>query len=135
MVLGVLKNGKRKRAAQRIIVLLLLSLTFVDLTVIDLFAPGLCEGRDATFSQAQTPTSVNPQGIAQIAITGAQHQGLPGPLPLESDEDCFCCCAHILPSIYFRLSILQLPYERSFIVISFLPSAPPTETFRPPRIA
>jgi hypothetical protein len=50
-------------------------------------------------------------------------------------EECFCCCAHILPSRIFKA---EPRCQESALAISFpvfLPSSPPQDTFRPPRFA
>ncbi len=52
------------------------------------------------------------------------------------DEDCFCCCAHVLPGLGFasicnsELKSPQKPLEKDF-----LPSPPLQSTYHPPRFA
>lgn len=136
MVLGIFKNGRRLRAAQRAIGLLLLTLTFVDIAIIDVFVPGLCEREEMMISLAQAATAVSntndiPQHISDANST--EHQKSSAPSPIE--EDCFCCCAHILPTALYRLPVLHFPSERTASLIAFLPAAPPLKMFRPPRLA
>lgn len=136
MVWGFFKSGKQLRAAQRAIALLLLTMTFVDIAIIDVFVPGLCEREGTMISLAQAATAVSntndiPQHIFDTNST--EHQKSSAPSPIE--EDCFCCCAHILPTAFYRLPVLQFSSESTVSMIAFLPSSPPLKTFRPPRLA
>ncbi len=52
------------------------------------------------------------------------------------EEDCFCCCAHVLPSMAFTpvgTSEMRLPSRT--LVKDSLPSPPLRGTYHPPRIA
>ena len=49
--------------------------------------------------------------------------------------DCFCCCAHILPSPLVRTEKPLMELTPSVPFISFLPSSPSKDTFHPPRSA
>jgi hypothetical protein len=55
--------------------------------------------------------------------------------PLNVDEDCFCCCSHILPSVHFDVAVLDIKPPSSFVTNAFLPTPPPQKTFRPPRLS
>lgn len=134
MSLALSRTSQRNRPAQCAIALLLLSLSLVDLAVIDLFAPELCESASVTLAQ----TAANVSDAESSAQPSATASGLPLPnssAPLSLEEDCFCCCAHTLPSAYFRLPALPLPPDRAASLSVFLPTAPPAALFRPPRRA
>ncbi len=136
MSLALFRTSQRNRPARRAIALLLLSLSLVDLAVIDLFAPELCEGARVMAPLAQTATNVS--GIQSSAQQIATVSGIPLPnssVPLPLEEDCFCCCAHVLPSAYFKLPALPVPADRAASLSVFLPTAPPSAMFRPPRFA
>ena len=136
MLVGLFSGSKKKRTAQRAMALLLLSISLFDLTIIDLFAPGLCEGEGTTAAVAQAATDVSKAKGSNPGFsdeTGTQHRDSSEPSALE--EDCFCCCAHILPSDYFRIPALPLPPERVVSISALLPSSPPLEMYHPPRIA
>ena len=133
------QSSRRDRSAQRAVALLLLSLTFFDLTVIDLFAPELCEGASAIVAATPATTALNAAPRDGQLTTTTDNLNSPQPsipaAPECFEEDCFCCCAHILPSAYFRLPALPAPLAR-VAVLTILPlSAPPAVTFRPPRFA
>ena len=55
--------------------------------------------------------------------------------PLNVDADCFCCCSHILPSVHFDIAVLNIKPPSSFVTNAVLPTPPPQETFRPPRLS
>lgn len=63
-----------KHTAVRMVALLLLLFAAVDLLAIDLFAPALCD-------TTSTGASTNP----------------------VDDDDCFCCCGHIVVSTPFQV--------------------------------
>lgn len=49
-------------------------------------------------------------------------------------EDCFCCCAHVLPGVSFGVAdtagLRSLPAPPA---LDFIPTPPPHGTYRPPR--
>lgn len=52
------------------------------------------------------------------------------------NEDCFCCCAHVLPSLSFASAGAPVLAEPSDILISSSVLSPPLRgTYHPPRIA
>ena len=67
-------------------------------------------------------------------VTVADSSPRQEPAP-TTDEDCFCCCAHILPACDANLvapvaaSLVTDPRE------ALLPTPPPSRTFHPPRLA
>ena len=136
MVVKLLGSGPKKGAVQRAFAVLLLSLSFVDIGVIDLFLPERCEMEGSIVLGVRAATvgdNITPATFSNAAESISQHQDSTESMPLE--EDCFCCCAHIIPSIYFRCPVLRLQAERGIPKLAFIPSAPPLETYHPPRIA
>lgn len=52
------------------------------------------------------------------------------------EEDCFCCCAHVLPGFGFKGIIAYEPGQLSVIsAMDSLPSPPLPHTYHPPRFA
>lgn len=58
-----------------------------------------------------------------------------GRVPHE-DEDCFCCCAHVLPSLRITPELTSEVKVLTFPAVVESPSSPPLSgTYRPPRFA
>jgi hypothetical protein len=55
--------------------------------------------------------------------------------PLQAEEECFCCCTHILPSIHFAAASLDTTLPENDLTNPHLPSPPPQNTFHPPRFS
>lgn len=52
------------------------------------------------------------------------------------EEDCFCCCAHVLPGLAFgAVSTSELKSAVAPFVTDSLPTPPLGATYHPPRIA
>jgi hypothetical protein len=53
----------------------------------------------------------------------------------HADEDCFCCCAHIVPGKRFKVDVVELDSFLSETADISLPTSPPDTPFHPPRLA
>ena len=127
-----LGGGSKKGAVQRALAMLLLSLSFVDIAVIDQFLPERCDLKGTVVSGTGVISdNVRPDTLSTAQSTPRDH----GSESIPLDEDCFCCCAHVIPSVYFRCPALRLQAVDAFSWLTFLPTAPPLETFHPPRFA
>jgi hypothetical protein len=94
-----------KERVVRMVALLLLLFAAVDLFAIDLFAPSLC-------APATASDSKNPVG---------------------DEDDCFCCCGHIVVSTAFQvLPVIGYSYDEPVPFLN-LASADRTSIYRPPR--
>jgi hypothetical protein len=51
----------------------------------------------------------------------------------SGEEDCFCCCAHIITVAYFALGAQEPSRHLSAVFPPALPTGPPLAPFRPPR--
>lgn len=52
------------------------------------------------------------------------------------DEDCFCCCSHVIPGrIFGDSSIAELVLFQTFIPKASLPTPPVQNPYHPPRFA
>lgn len=96
-------------------------------TLVDLACPGLCRGEALAPLYGQSHT-------AGVAVS-PNHGGQPGrpSSRLPCDDDCFCCCQHIVPSSHFVFSVLE-PTERTVLIV--LLSSPDQLLqlpFHPPR--
>ncbi len=77
---------------------------FLVWTLADLTVPGLCKtdnDRSQDF-QASTQVSLGSQ-VSQARVSEAQPVPTSGRNAPNVDEDCFCCCGHIVPAPLFLL--------------------------------
>ena len=110
---------------------------FVLFAFADLLVPQLCSeelgGRSLPSSSA-TSSSNNSDELS-LSVASDRSQQEQSKDSKHSDEDCFCCCSHIVPSSHFTVALLEL----NSIVINppdhFLPTSPPNTPFHPPRLS
>jgi hypothetical protein len=56
--------------------------------------------------------------------------------PHSQDEDCFCCCAHIVPGMVFVApTLMDLKSPVTVQVLAAIPTPPLFRPFHPPRFA
>lgn len=67
-----------------------------------------------------------------IATTESGQEGSPTSGP---EDDCFCCCGHMLPAINFNAPLVDEQVSPAILTSSFLPAAPPQKKFHPPRLS
>jgi hypothetical protein len=112
----------------RAIAILFLLYTAVEITVPQFCSEGLCVLSISEAAGESTSLSVVSPG------TDNTQEGLPSEQP-SSDEDCFCCCAHVVPEravAVIAVSDLMpsLAVQRKFD----LPSPPLQSPYHPPRL-
>jgi len=94
-----------KQIAVRSVAILLLLFAAVDLFGVDLFVPSLC----------LSPPSDASEG------------------PTADEDDCFCCCGHIVFKAAPRLTAVHSrPFDTSTLTLRFI-SGESTSIYRPPR--
>jgi hypothetical protein len=118
------------------IAIFFLIFAFVDLTIIDLAFPQLCEDTRGTIS-----TSLNAlnspyfdSDVIALASTGGGDERDQHTDPGCREEDCFCCCSHIVPGVPADIAALGLKTLAPVATINSLPSPPPQRTYHPPRV-
>jgi hypothetical protein len=85
-------SGGTRRRVFRVIAVLLLIYTGVDLTV-----PGVCSDEFSVPEIVDVSASVNGPAISTLAVSiGPQTDLRQDQSPL-TDDDCFCCSTHVLP--------------------------------------
>ena len=131
--LFVAENGMASSMRQgflhRWFAVLLFTFAFADLSA-DLISPQLC--CEGIGNLAVSTQHIN-DTIALVAADDFGHEQSSEPLNIE--EDCFCCCSHILPSVHFEVAVLDIKPPASLMTNAFLPTPPPQKTFRPPRLS
>ncbi len=133
------REGKRHGLLVRVIAIFFLLYTGADIA-----SPQLCNEELVGMSgEAQavelTPIntgSVHSNAIAAVSVAPEDSQkDQPADQPSQ-DEDCFCCCAHVLPGMVITNAIVFDLSTPSFVLEHVLvPSPPLGSTFRPPRFA
>jgi hypothetical protein len=102
------------------------------LTCVDILSPQACAEElfgfpPAAFAEAAQHDSPSP-GVAPASSHTGEHSESDHP-----EEDCFCCCTHLLVRAHFTLeteppdAIANRPKWLS------LPASPPQSLYRPPR--
>jgi hypothetical protein len=133
----------RLRRLRRGTAVLLLAIAFFDLAVIDMIDPQLCNDGLATVAgaaPAQNAAEMLDQNApAEVAIRRQgslpQQDSHSDSSPASTEEDCFCCCSHILPGYSVSQVTLNIMPRVDIPLIASLPSPPPQDTFHPPRPA
>jgi len=73
--------------------------------------------------------------FSTVAVSGDSHSRPPSDTT-PHEEDCFCCCAHVLPSLPFASTeTFEVRQPMAAFVNDPLPSPPIRGTYHPPRIA
>lgn len=139
MASGFSLNSVRKRhgRAVRAVAVLFLIYTGADLAMPQYFC-GSEEMGGLSPNSSHINIARSERNEALVAALTSSDESQPGQPSDEAphDEDCFCCCAHILPSL--SLSIVHTSELRSPSALLFEDShlSPPLRnTYRPPRFA
>lgn len=135
MQLWVHHNLMRPSRLRRGIAIFFLAFTFVDLTLIDIVSAKPCNDEltgQATGNQASS-FGVRVSEVSAIS-TDSPHQQQPSQPDLEQ-EDCFCCCAHVIPSVSVTAPPLCSQVKVKEASIASMPSSPPNNPYHPPRLS
>jgi hypothetical protein len=127
MKLGYLRRG---------MAVLLLVIAFFDLAVIDIIAPQICNDGFPTIAGAE---KFDQGATFEVAIgvrkSFPQQDSHSESSPDSTEEDCFCCCSHILPCFSVDYVTPNTTPRVNIALIASLPTPPPQDTFHPPRVA
>ncbi len=115
----------------RVIAILFLVYTAADLTV-----PEFCDEEMGFPRFAQTASSTGLRSEAAFASDASEsRQDLPSE-PTHSDEDCFCCCTHVLPGhVAASVDVPEFTSLFTALRIIDLASPPLKGPYHPPRFA
>ncbi len=115
-----------------------LAIFFFFFTVADLVNPHLCgEEMGLVSLPASLDRSLAPDQMIAIAPTETSadsHREEP-PTPTQNEEDCFCCCSHILPSQSFTVESVGREPLGTDPFMSALPAGPTQHHYHPPRLS
>lgn len=131
----LLQSLMRPDRLRRGAAIFLLAFAFFDLTVVDIFSPQLCGDEQVSLSLTGPVDST--EEVACEAGTSKTHDPQPDQDSHQSpiDEDCFCCCSHIIPSPHVNVAALNCPPQLDASAITSFPLPPPRGAFHPPRLS
>jgi hypothetical protein len=115
--IGVTYTVMVSRRISRFVALLLLLWTAVDLSI-----PSICRGED--------PGSNMGQGAS---VVQRQDTDLSQPPGFQDDDDCFCCCSHIVPSSHFMADAEAHAVSSTAVLCESQIDQYPRSLFHPPR--
>lgn len=124
-----LDNVLRPNRVYRVVALFFLVFTFIDLA-----CPGICRD-DFDDLGTQIPAQIAAKTIVQSYAPDAGQQERRDSRPQPLEEDCFCCCPHILPTYQIESPVLTAKLPQHPAPAASLPNAPPGGTYHPPRSA
>lgn len=129
-----LNTGRGGRLA-RVIALFFLVYTGADILMPQYFCAGEEGGNRPIQAGVLTSRAGASNEPALTAVTASEDSHREQQQDQEPHaEDCFCCCAHVLPGITFGVSdtadLRSLPAPPA---LDFIPTPPPHATYRPPR--
>jgi hypothetical protein len=135
MLLRSCKNLMRLDRLRRGVAIFLLVFAFFDMAIVDVFFPQACGEQQMSTHSAGPVDSIEEGAGESMAVKNRDSQ--PGQDSHESyvDEDCFCCCSHIIPSPHVNVGALNFPPQAGDPSITSLPSAPPRGAYHPPRLS
>jgi hypothetical protein len=109
---------------------------FLLWTLADLSVPGLCRTDNDRSQDLQAPLSTTSNTLASHRQSTVTRASVPTPgqqSSPSSDEDCFCCCSHIVPAPHFQIPAISesVPTLAVYHFNSVTASALPL--YHPPR--
>jgi hypothetical protein len=107
---------------------------------VDMLFPQICNGEESfggSFNSTWLSARVDEEVGRAFAVDGSSE--FPDDQrsdPQHRDEDCFCCCTHVMPSpVFASPDDAELVISRSTVASIFIPSAPSDNPYHPPRLA
>lgn len=130
--IGKLRKGRLLRVGA---ILLLLhagvDLAFPELCTEEPFGAGLTQSLELS-SRAK---SNEPSPAVALAVSSESKDEQRSD-PQRLDEDCFCCCTHVMPSpLFVAPRNAEVGLSNSRHQDTSIPSAPPYRPYHPPRFA
>lgn len=109
---------------------------FLLFTIVDISSPHVCceELNGLVESVAQSAAvnaSIVDDGVTAIINDDSRSQ--PPAKPSASEEDCFCCCSHVLPSLSLNMAVLDCKSPETDPQQDCLLTPPLRALYHPPR--
>lgn len=129
-------NSMMTGRVARVIAVFFLLYTGADLTVRQFCSDEFCVPRIVEASASADSRSSYTARLAVAAANTSDSRGNQPSEPPSLDEDCFCCCTHVLPgSALAVIAISEWEPALTELRNISLPSPPLRRTFHPPRFA
>jgi hypothetical protein len=128
------------RELQKTQLLRVIAMLFLLHSGVDMLFPQLCNDEEIVGgSFSRTVIMSANEGEVMPAFVADDPTGLPDDQRSDQqhrDEDCFCCCAHVMPSpVFANPDDAELLISTSTLPRVFIPSAPSDNPYHPPRSA
>lgn len=117
-----------------------IAILFLLHTGVDLLAPQVCaEERGLIIIEANELQDTAPDlasYVSSLASAASTKEHNQAPDQQQRDEDCFCCCAHVVPASVFHgnsiseIISISLPTKQALVPLQL-----PKAYFHPPRFA
>jgi hypothetical protein len=117
------------------------AILFLLYTGVDIACPQICSEEVVSFAANEAPLpesiSTGKTTVSVRASSDKEDSQRNEPTDQKSqDEDCFCCCAHVVPGmVYVAPTLLDLKSPVSVPDLASVPTPPLFQTFHPPRFA
>jgi hypothetical protein len=135
MQLRIVNKLIKPGCLQRVFAIFFLLFTSAELMIVDIALPQRCKdelGMLATNGYAHPTTDETDKSFV-IAENHSQPESSSEQNCTE--EDCFCCCSHIVPASHVTFPPLIDEPQVTEAAIAHLPSSPPHGLFHPPRLS
>lgn len=127
---GINLNGRRHGRIVRAVALFFVLFTVADITLPQYF----CGGEEIGGLPLAATAAPETAGLGSDPGAEAPSPGRDSEAPHE--EDCFCCCAHVLPGLAITLVVAaELRSQQPPLGLDSLPSPPLPLQYHPPRFA
>lgn len=119
-----------------------IALLFLVYTAIDICAPDLCRGETLAdvgqrLTAVSAPKSIDKvaSSVGRIELSEQQPTSDPSEQP-HDDDDCFCCCSHVLPgTVTATIAVTDICSHVARLEHLSVLSPPLDRAFHPPRFA
>ena len=138
--LSCMKLALNIREFRRSQLLRVIAMLFLLHSGVDMLFPQLCN-EEEPFGGSFNSTGLSARNDAEVgkafAVYGSSEFPDDQPSdPQHRDEDCFCCCTHVMPSpVFASPDDAELVISSVTVARIFIPSAPSDNPYHPPRLA
>ena len=126
----------RQGSLHRWLAVLFLLFASTDISA-DIVSTELCCEELSGLASCTVDVSTLAQDFDSVAIIGVKDNSTPDQpsTPIPNEEECFCCCSHIIPSVHFEIADLDVEPLVSGFANFILPIPPPQSMYHPPRLS
>ena len=120
----------------------LIAIFFVLFTFVDISSPRQCCEELGGFADSGAPAATTDSDALDEAarayegtpsIAGCDSRPTQPATPSSSEEDCFCCCSHVLPGLSFSIAVLHFRSPEADLQQDLLRTPALRALYHPPR--